>query len=744
MPALHRLAGLLVALTATLPLASCGGDEQAPDTAAVLQAPLSGSGPVYATLQAAAHEFHVPVRLLIAAAWSESRLTHRDSETEGRGLFQLDPTALDRAARLLDAPAETVAADLATHARGFAALVADDLGRDPDDTVSLDEWIDAVAGARTADAAAVSLAEGTRFALGHGVDEDTADGHILLAPSPLGTLEQAARPDTNVANRWVASTNYTNAQRRRGSVDTVVIHVTQGSYGGTISWFQNRASQVSSHYVVRSSDGQITQMVEEEDVAWHARNWNSRSIGIEHEGFVAEARWFTDAMYRRSAALTRDICQRWGIAMNRTHIKGHVELSGNDHTDPGPHWNWNRYMQLVTGGGDAAPPPAAATGRVRGFVRSGNIQNEAGGIANATVQIQGGPTVRTGGDGLYTFDGVSPGHKVILVSANGFAAGRNEVDAVAGQDVWGSVALQPGAQTGRLLGFVRENDLMNEAGPIAGAQVSVRGGPSVMTGADGLYRLPDLPVGDRTVTISKAGWQSQTVTRTVSVGADVWGSVGLVREAAPPPVEPPPVEPPPEEPIPSEPVSTKGALFGTIRTSGADGVLGPLDGASVSISGAASARTDADGRYRLDALPAGEVMVAVLASGHESVTRQVTILAGDEVELDVALTPRPGAPTVPDQAGESPTPAHPIGPPASAGDTDGEAPDPGYLPAPSTGDPPVASVDMAKNSGGCSQSPGDAPLPWSLLMLLVLPLTRRRRAFRTPRGRVAGVVQGGS
>jgi hypothetical protein len=62
---------------------------------------------------------------------------------------------------------------------------------------------------------------------------------------------------------------------------------------------------VSSHYVVRSSDGQITQMVAEKDTAWHARSANPYSIGIEHEGYVDQPSWFTDAMYRSSAALTR-------------------------------------------------------------------------------------------------------------------------------------------------------------------------------------------------------------------------------------------------------------------------------------------------------------------------------------------------------------------------------------------------------------------------------------------------------
>ena len=113
--------------------------------------------------------------------------------------------------------------------------------------------------------------------------------------------------------------------------------MTQGSYAGAISWFQNPSSNVSAHYVIRSSDGAITQMVREKDIAWHAGNWtyNTQSIGIEHEGWVSSCTWFTDAMYRASAALARNIALKYGIPMNRNHIIGHNEVPGATHTDPG-------------------------------------------------------------------------------------------------------------------------------------------------------------------------------------------------------------------------------------------------------------------------------------------------------------------------------------------------------------------------------------------------------------------------
>lgn len=71
-------------------------------------------------------------------------------------------------------------------------------------------------------------------------------------------------------------------------LDYVVIHVTQESYSKTVSIFQNPQKMVSAHYLVRSADGHVAQCVRERDVAWHAGNWdyNTRSIGIEHEGWV--------------------------------------------------------------------------------------------------------------------------------------------------------------------------------------------------------------------------------------------------------------------------------------------------------------------------------------------------------------------------------------------------------------------------------------------------------------------------
>jgi N-acetyl-anhydromuramyl-L-alanine amidase AmpD len=133
-------------------------------------------------------------------------------------------------------------------------------------------------------------------------------------------------------------------------VDRIVVHVTQGSFASSVDAFRNPWHKASAHYIVRQ-DGHIEQMVRELDVAFHSgsRSMNERSIGIEHEGYVERPRDLTDAMYAASAKLAADICKRYGIPVDRKHILGHSEVPGADHTDPGPHWDWDRYLRMVGG-----------------------------------------------------------------------------------------------------------------------------------------------------------------------------------------------------------------------------------------------------------------------------------------------------------------------------------------------------------------------------------------------------------
>ncbi|KMS82213.1 MULTISPECIES: N-acetylmuramoyl-L-alanine amidase [Streptomyces] len=167
--------------------------------------------------------------------------------------------------------------------------------------------------------------------------------------------------------RWVGASaaNYRLADRPSDyRVDRVVIHVTQGGYASAVKVFRDPGHGAAAHYIVRK-DGRVTQLVRELDVAFHAgnRQYNERSVGIEHEGFVEDASSFTDEMYAASARLTAAICERYGMPVDREHIIGHVEVPGTDHTDPGRFWDWDRYIRLVRAArkaaGTAASPRAA-------------------------------------------------------------------------------------------------------------------------------------------------------------------------------------------------------------------------------------------------------------------------------------------------------------------------------------------------------------------------------------------------
>lgn len=185
--------------------------------------------------------------------------------------------------------------------------------------------------------------------------------------APAGSRSAAAAADEKSTDYppalWVASPYHST----RTSYDSVTIHTMQGYYAGSISWFQNNPNSVSAHYLIRSSDGQITQMVRESRAAHHVGVHNKTTLGIEHEGFIANSSWYTAAMYNASAALTRHFCARYsaitcasafkgpgGTGINvlpaSVKIKGHQHYSSQTHTDPGQYWDWARYYSLLNPG----------------------------------------------------------------------------------------------------------------------------------------------------------------------------------------------------------------------------------------------------------------------------------------------------------------------------------------------------------------------------------------------------------
>ncbi|MGN9787430.1 N-acetylmuramoyl-L-alanine amidase [Nonomuraea sp. ZG12] len=345
------------------------------------QAAQAAENPLSDAFDKAAATYDVPRDLLVAVAYAESRLDGHAGEPSasgGYGVMHLvsNPAThtLEEAAKLTAKPVAELKSDDAANVLGGAAVLraqADALGLSAAERKDAGAWYPTVAAYShaAADDTAKIYADAVYETLAGGVDARGVRVRPQAVDPDLGEYAEAPRRLAAATDypgaRWVAANaaGYAVSDRPAGdAIDRIVIHVAQGTYAGTISWFQNPAARVASHYVVRSSDGQITQMVREKDRAFHAGEYNRRSVGIEHEGYVNNASWFTDQMYRASAALTRNIADRYGIPKNRTHIVGHVQVPGTDHTDPGPHWNWTTYMNYVTNGGGNPHTPEEVCG----------------------------------------------------------------------------------------------------------------------------------------------------------------------------------------------------------------------------------------------------------------------------------------------------------------------------------------------------------------------------------------------
>jgi N-acetyl-anhydromuramyl-L-alanine amidase AmpD len=323
-------------------------------------------------------------------------------EDDGRGdpsrPQQLRPQAqatptLDAAAAQLGVPKDTLIHDDRQNVRAAAALMADYAKEEHNGKLpaTITDWQGAIVrvSGLTNAVQAQQFAANVFATIRTGATHTTTDGQVMtLRANPAIQLEESTQAPTQtfagggaaqqatpecprtitcsfVPARFAQNTtdpkdygNYDTANRPKDTkIKYIVIHDTEGSYESAISWFQDPRSYVAAHYVIRSSDGDVTQMVKNKDIGWHAGNWymNMHSIGIEHEGFAAEgATWYTDAMYRSSAKLVRYLANKYDIPLDREHIVGHEQYHGLTparaklmHNDPGPYWDWEYYMQLL-------------------------------------------------------------------------------------------------------------------------------------------------------------------------------------------------------------------------------------------------------------------------------------------------------------------------------------------------------------------------------------------------------------
>ncbi|MEM7027578.1 MAG: 1,6-anhydro-N-acetylmuramyl-L-alanine amidase AmpD [Pseudomonadota bacterium] len=110
--------------------------------------------------------------------------------------------------------------------------------------------------------------------------------------------------------------------------------------------------RVSSHLMI-NRQGLLTQYVPLKKRAWHAgesefkgrKVCNDFSIGIELEGCDDES--YTDSQYKVLIELTEMIRLHWP-AISKDRIVGHEDIAPGRKTDPGPAFDWQRYLTGMT------------------------------------------------------------------------------------------------------------------------------------------------------------------------------------------------------------------------------------------------------------------------------------------------------------------------------------------------------------------------------------------------------------
>jgi hypothetical protein len=127
-----------------------------------------------------------------------------------------------------------------------------------------------------------------------------------------GTSESPSKPSIK---QFIQSPHHSS---RNGSpIRRVIMHYTTSrNVDGTIAWFKDPISQVSAHYVI-ARNGDIYQMVRDADKAWHAKNANAESIGIEHS--AAQGDQMTPAQELASISLVRWLLSEYKLPKSAIH-----------------------------------------------------------------------------------------------------------------------------------------------------------------------------------------------------------------------------------------------------------------------------------------------------------------------------------------------------------------------------------------------------------------------------------------
>lgn len=281
-------------------------------------------------------------------------------------------------------------------------------------------------------------------------------------------------------------------------------------------------------------------------------------------------------------------------------------------------------------------PKNATTAVIAGTVRDNATHQPLGG-ATVTVQGQTSSAV-SASDGTYLVSNVTPGTIAVVAGKPGYDAAAATLSAQSGQVVYFSPALVASTGNGiecKIVGTIRDATTQQ---PVAGVSVALTGvnNASAISDSFGRFSTPNLASGQVMLSASKAGYDSVSVTSTLSCSPAQATSMDFS---------------PKLYGANQSPANANTAgLRGTVMDAGSNQ---PIAGAQITVVpqvGPIKTTASQDGGgFAFSGLNGGNAQLQVLASGYQGVTLQYALTPLEETDLaQVRLRPLKVEQLVPD------------------------------------------------------------------------------------------------
>ena len=150
-------------------------------------------------------------------------------------------------------------------------------------------------------------------------------------------------------NKSFSSPNYST---RTQKIEYIVVHYTEMTFEGALTRLTDPSAKVSAHYLIKE-DGEIFQLVADDQVAWHAgiSYWqgkteiNQYSIGIELDNLGNGQ--FSTMQLDACLELTQELMEKYNILSE--NFIGHSDVAPDRKIDPGIFFNWQFFAGLGIG-----------------------------------------------------------------------------------------------------------------------------------------------------------------------------------------------------------------------------------------------------------------------------------------------------------------------------------------------------------------------------------------------------------